>query len=230
MCVCHQGSIKIHFTCKYWVKQFFLITLNYFSRYFSVMNKTRLFIINIYLNGIILLITKSGSLLGFGTEKLYTFRIVSELPSAKFSIHKRLILSWYTDEQTENDFIYWKKVRMNISWSKLRAIFRLDEWLGLKVFTKISSKSVAPDTHSVKVWEPAHGWAWGRSRVNLLWNDCENDVFIAASYHHSQTLVSLDGCADVTSWHDPLPVNADYDITLLQTATRKQNRKQLKLS
>jgi len=116
------------------------------------MNKTRLFIIDIYLNGIILLITKSVSLLGLGTEKLYTFQFVIELPSAKFSIYKRLILSWYIEEQTKKMTSYMgKKVRKDISWTKLRAIFRLDDWLGLKVFTKISSKSVAPDTHSVKV-------------------------------------------------------------------------------
>jgi len=73
------------------------------------MNKTRLFIIDIYLNGIILLISKSVSLLGLGTEKLYTFQFVIELPSAKFSIYKRLILSWYIEEQTKKMTSYMGK-------------------------------------------------------------------------------------------------------------------------
>lgn len=142
MCVI-RVSITIHSTCTLGKTVLFNYT---FFRYFSVSNKTRLFIIDINHPAH----HKIWQFTRFWNREII-YISDCQLPSAKFSIYKRLILSWYIDEQTENDFIYGKKVRKDISWSKLRAIFRLDDRLGLKVFTKISSTSVAPDTHSVKV-------------------------------------------------------------------------------
>lgn len=58
-----------------------------------------------------------------------------------------------------------------------------------------------------------------RSRLNLLWDDGEDDVLIASSHHCSQPLVPFYGIADITGRGDLLTIDADDDISLLQASS-----------
>ena len=55
-----------------------------------------------------------------------------------------------------------------------------------------------------------------RSRVDLLGDDGEDDVLVAAPHHRPQFIVPPDGGADVAGRGDPLAVDADDDVALLQ--------------
>lgn len=57
-----------------------------------------------------------------------------------------------------------------------------------------------------------------RSRFDLLGNDGEHDVLVSAPHHHAQCVVLFDGGADVGGRRDSLAVDADDDVTFLQTS------------
>lgn len=56
-----------------------------------------------------------------------------------------------------------------------------------------------------------------RSRLDLFGDDGEDDVLVASSHHRPQRLLPLYGGADVVGRGDPLAVDADDDVALLQT-------------
>lgn len=64
----------------------------------------------------------------------------------------------------------------------------------------------------------------GRSRVDLIWDDGEDDVLVPSPDHHPQRLVPLDGAADVAGRGDALAVDGDDDVTLLQTTSVEAER------
>lgn len=158
----------------------------------------------------------------WGTNNIHVYQLTTQYYILTLVyIYKGLVFKQYNIHKDGK----WLRIRVKVSdkghflSQALQAGWR---W-GVKVCTTDSRMSDALHTHSVKVWEPAHGWAWGRSRVNLLRNDGEHDVLIAPSYHCPKSLVFLDGRADIAGWCDPLTVDADYDIALFQTAPAKQN-------
>ena len=74
---------------------------------------------------------------------------------------------------------------------------------------------------------------WLRSRLDLLWDDGQDDVLVSSPHHRSQRLVPLDGGAHVTGRGDPLVVDADDDITLLQASAviqKEERHKQMRCS
>jgi len=63
---------------------------------------------------------------------------------------------------------------------------------------------------------------WGSS-VDLLGNNVQDHVLVPPPHHRPQLAVALDGGAHVAGGRDPLPVDADDDVTLLEAgAGRKQ--------
>lgn len=73
-------------------------------------------------------------------------------------------------------------------------------------------------------WLVVQSAVW--SRLNLLWDDSEDDVLVASSHHCLQRLVPFYGVADVAGRGDLLAIDADDDISLLQASsgTEKEMR------
>lgn len=70
------------------------------------------------------------------------------------------------------------------------------------------------------------------SRVDLLWDDGQDDVLVSSPHHRPQRLVPLYGGADVTGRGDLLAIYADDDITLLQarSVAKKEERRLTKIT
>lgn len=66
----------------------------------------------------------------------------------------------------------------------------------------------------------------GWSGVDLHGNDGDDDVLVTTAHHHLQRGVLLDDGADVGCRGNPLAVDGDDDIMLLQTATKRGGTQQ----